>query len=339
MGDKLTYSRIAAEAGVSIMSVSNVLRHPEQVRKETLEKVHRAIRELGGTLPELSPMTSSGKRQVVTHRPHRRLRFISAGMSRAVQEAPIYSRLFQTLIVVAAEMDFDLSFTNLSKPIELLDSRFCENTDAIFLMGDWSAITQLPPVPVISLMSTKVTFLHDYFGYNRLAVGELAAEHLIKQGRRHVAYIGPDDQDRHSSFTKRIRVEKKIKCKKIIIPGPYKITQGTQRIDLPRLVEAIEKLKATGYPLDGVFAHSDQMSIALRDALRDVGIVLDSFHMVGCNNDQQWLDMWGARAVSIELGVREIGRLAVARAVELAKVPNSSKMTVLVQPQLAMTGE
>lgn len=336
MAKKLTYSRIAAAAGVSIMSVSNVLRHPEQVRKETLEKVHGAIRKLGGTLPELSPITSSGKRQVVTHRPHRRLRFISAGMSRAVQEAPIYNRLFQTLILVAAEMDFDLSFANLSKPIELVDSRFCENTDALLLMGDWSAVSQLPSVPVITLMSSSVSFPHDHVGYNRLAVGEIAAEYLIKKGCQHVAYFGPNHLDRCSSFIQRVRQEKRIKQMKYIIPGPYKISQGSQRIDLSRVAEAVEKLQASGYPLDGVFAHSDQMNIALRDALRDVGIVLDPSCMVGCNNDQQWLDLWGSQAVSVELGVQEMGRLAISRAVELAKAPNSPKMTVLVQPQLAL---
>jgi len=186
-------------------------------------------------------------------------------------------------------------------------------------------------------MSSQVSIPHDHVGYNRLGVGEVAAEHLITKGCRHVAYFGPDAGERQAPFAKRIRREKGITCRKFIIPRPYKIIHGSQRIDLPAIADAAAKLKASGYPLDGAFSHSDQVNIALRNAMQKVGIVLKPGRMVGCNNDPQWMDLWGADAVSVELGVQEMGRQAIARAVELAKAPNSPKMTVFVQPQLAMT--
>jgi hypothetical protein len=74
---KITYKLIAEKTGLSIMSVSNALRHPNEVRPSTLNKVQNAIIVLGGEIPQ--PHRVAMKR-VVSHRPHRRIRFITGNI-------------------------------------------------------------------------------------------------------------------------------------------------------------------------------------------------------------------------------------------------------------------
>ena len=330
MSSRLTYNRIAKEAGVSVMSVSNVLRTPDRVRPATLAKVHQAIRKLGGQLPEEA---SNRERPIITHRPHHRIRFLTANIAAPIRETAVYSRLFQSAIAAADEAGFDLSFSNLDKAVPLDQRRYSEGVDGLLLMGDWSVITKAPPVPAITLMSTKRSFRSHHIGYRRLSVGELAAEVFVERGFKQVAYIGPDDTDRHEGFQRKLELNG-IECQRILVPGPYQLERGQQTVDTKRISKAVVALVKQGLP-EGVFLHSDEVAVAFRTSLLQK--IPSSAHpplLIGCNNDAPFASLIGPGNLTIDIGVEEIARLAVGRIREITKDPLLPLQRTEVEPRI-----
>lgn len=330
MAKKLTYVQIAERSGLSVMSVSNVLRRPDGVREETRRRVHEAIRSLGGELPQSA---QAGAKPLVMPRPHRRLRFITAAIPLALRESQVYSRLFQATIREANSADYDLSFTNLDAATDLNERRFVDGYDALIIMGDWSSVRTAPSLPVISVMSTTAGFPTDHIGYNREGVGSIVARYFLECGLRNVAYIGSDDPDRYRSFLSAMKTGGG-KSAKELVASPYRIAGGTQSIDMQELSVVVDKVLRGGSRPEGVFTHTDQMAVALRKVFADKGVLFEPDRIVGCNNDPAWMDMLGAGAVSIELGVADIGKLAVVRAVEAAKGGTLLKSRMLLEPCL-----
>jgi DNA-binding LacI/PurR family transcriptional regulator len=200
-------------------------------------------------------------------------------------------------------------------------------------MGQWSACPAEPKVPVVSLMSTVYPFPADHVGYNRRSVGRLIAEHLHRQGITDAAYVGPDDRDRGSSFRDTFRkLNRKAKVQSHLVEAPYRIVEGLQVIDRTALRRTADKMNAQ--PPEAVFCHSDDMTAELRSICLEKSSRWANTLWAGCNNDPQWRQLLGHRSVTVEICAAEIGRLAVRRAVEIARHPGQSKQTLLVEPYL-----
>lgn len=330
--NKLTYKTIAEKAGLSVMSVSNAIRRPEGVRPATLEKVRKAIQDLGGEIAE--PQQASMK-PVISHRPHRRLRFITGNIPSAVMETPVYGRVFQGLIEEAGEQNFEISVTNLDSPERLASGSFDENVDILILMGKWSSSLAPLKVPVVSMLSAELPFATDYVGYKQETVGRLIAGHFHRRGLRTVAYVGPHDHHRSTSFMNAFRVlDSEATVQSHFVDSPYQITGGKQSIDREVLEQLAEEL--TAKPPQGLFCHSDELAASLRHACIEKGHRWKETIWAGCNNDPHWRTLLGRNAVTVEICAAEIGRLAVRRAVEIARKPGQTKQTVLLEPYLVL---
>lgn len=54
----IPYAKIAEKAGVSAATISRALRQPRLVKHNTLKEIYKAIEELGGSLPDNTPLSS-----------------------------------------------------------------------------------------------------------------------------------------------------------------------------------------------------------------------------------------------------------------------------------------
>ena len=312
------------------MSVSNALRHPNEVRPSTLNKVQNAIIVLGGEIPQ--PHRVAMKR-VVSHRPHRRIRFITGNIPLAVRETPVYGRVFQGAVDEAGKLNFDVSFTNLDQAEYLTSRMLDENVDGLILMGNWTSCPVEPKVPVVTLMSTVFPYLGDYVGYRREGVGELIAEWFFKKGIRSAVYVGPEDHERSSAFIKTFRrLSRRVNVSAQFVDAPYKIIEGKQVIDR----EFMEKLAVEmgSNPPEAVFGHSDELTAIFRNICVEQSHQWTKTAWAGCNNDPQWRNLLGRNGVTVEIHAMEIGRLAVRRAVEIARNPGQPKQKLLLEPHL-----
>lgn len=334
MEPRLTYREISEKAQVSIMTVSNALRGTRNVSDRTKKRVELAIRELGGSLPQ---DTHKPKQQpVVSHRPFRRFRLITRGQSKAVRNVRVYHSLFESLITEAAASDYEISchyYDGLETPKM---ERFGQQTDALYLMGEWSDLEERPPVPAITLMSTTAWFAQDQVSYHRERVGILAARFLLSRNCRSVAYIGGEKKQRWIPFIETIKNHSTAAHQTYPMDQIYTYNDDVMRINYQLVMDTVRKMLKSSVPLDGVFAHDDMVAMAVKDALHSLGAGNRKIAIIGCNNDPGAIDILGGNAATIDLGISEMARVAVARAIEWIKHPRLQGQTIMVEPKLIL---
>lgn len=202
-----TLDSVAARAGVSRQTVSNVLRHPARVAEATRERVLEAIRE-SGYRPSLPA------RQLATRRAHAiavRAERQQDGISGLVLDA-FYHGLAE------AGQDNGLRVLLYAQPED--EAAEVATIDELIHTGAADAVvltaTSADDERPAHLRDNGTTFCafgrpwghadepHDWVDVDGSAGTVLAVEHLLALGRRRIAYLGwPGDGDRPSTGTDR----------------------------------------------------------------------------------------------------------------------------------------
>lgn len=204
-----TLDSVAARAGVSRQTVSNVLRHPGRVAETTRERVLAAIRETGYR-PSLPA------RQLATRRAHAiavRAERQQDGISGLVLDA-FYHGLAE------AGHDNGLRVLLYAQPadeaaeVALIDELVLTGAADAVVLTATSADDQRPA----HLRDSGATFCafgrpwghddepHDWVDVDGAVGTGLAVQHLLDLGRRRIAYLGwPDDGAEPSTGTDRRR--------------------------------------------------------------------------------------------------------------------------------------
>lgn len=177
---------IAADLGVSLITVSKVLRNKTDVGEATRKRVLKRVRELKYQPNMLARGLASGKSYsiglVVPDLVHTFFAELAMGVS-----ASLRKESYQ-LILASAEEEPALE----RQEIEHLLAR---GVDALLI-----ASCQSSSVAFKSLLRSKVPFIlldrilpsvkAHFVGTDDVAAGRLATEHLIQLGRRRIAHIG-----------------------------------------------------------------------------------------------------------------------------------------------------
>lgn len=205
----VTLDSVAARAGVSRQTVSNVLRHPGRVTEATRERVLAAIRE-SGYRPSLPA------RQLATRRAHAvavRAERQQDGISGLVLDA-FYHGLAE------AGQDNGLRVLLYAQPadeaaeVALIDELVHTGAADAVVLTATSAADERP----VRLRESGTTFCafgrpwghddapHDWVDVDGAHGTRLAVTHLLELGRRHIAYLGwPGDGDEPGTGTDRRR--------------------------------------------------------------------------------------------------------------------------------------
>lgn len=194
-----TLHDVAAAAGVSIATVSNVLNHPSKVAAPTLERVSAAIAALGFSRNNMARALASGRTHsfglVVPSFRNSLFVDVAEGAQRAAAEHGYRLQLANAEADLAAQKDHIEFFTSARVTGMLLapmqNSRF--EVDRLRRQG----------VPVV--------LLNYHAGEHDLCtvlvdnehVGYLATRHLLELGRRHIVLVGGRYQLQPTSLRRR----------------------------------------------------------------------------------------------------------------------------------------
>lgn len=187
-GKRIGIKDVAVRAGVSQGTVSHVLNHPDRVRPERREAVERAIDELG----------------FVRHESARQLR---AGYSSTIGLLLLdaWNPGFQTMahgVEDAAEgADMTLLMSNSGRSLERESTYlrvFAEHrmAGAVVIPHDEYSHEPHPiqaggmPIVLLDRVDTRPGVLS--VGVDDVAGGQLAAQHLLDLGHRHLAFVGDE---------------------------------------------------------------------------------------------------------------------------------------------------
>jgi LacI family transcriptional regulator len=177
---------IAKDLGVSLVTVSKVLRNKPDVGEVTRKRVLQRVRELNYQPNMLARGLASGKSYsiglIVPDLVHTFFAELAKGVSAGLRKASYQ------LILASAEEEPELERQEiehlLARGVDALLIASCQSTARSFK----SLVSSKTPYVLIDRLPPK---LNTYFvGTDDIAAGRLATEHLIKLGRKRIAHIG-----------------------------------------------------------------------------------------------------------------------------------------------------
>jgi LacI family gluconate utilization system Gnt-I transcriptional repressor len=294
-----TLADIAAEVGVTKITVSRALNNPAQLSPATLEKVRAAIRRSGYTPNLLAGSLSSNRSKlIVALVPSIAGAMFTATMQNVAEHLQQHG--YQLLIGQAGYDD--------AREDALLEAVIGRRPDGIILTGIVHSArarqklraARIPVVETWDLTSKPIDML---VGFSHPAIGRAAADYLWQRGCRRPAIISPDDR------RARLRAEAFgafYAAKKYTVPvieAPAPTPMGDGRRGLAALL--------TAHPeIDGVFCGSDNLALGALIEAKARGLAVPQRLKVIGYGDQSYGKDADPPLTSLRIDGAAIGRLA-----------------------------
>src|ERR1039458_4611303 len=323
---------IARELGVSVVTVSKVLRNHEDISEATRKRVLDRVKELDYTPNLAARGLVTGKTYLV-------------GLVVPDLLHPFFAQVAKSLSRVLLKKGYCLTISTSEEDAELekheINRLLGRRLDALVIASSSTNPSvferiQRQGLPFV-LIDRNFPELHaNYVGADDEAIGVLATEHLIEIGCVRIAHLrGPDN----SPGPGRLMGYQNALAK-------HKLKSFSGYVTRPRLVDVqsresgadlMRQLLALNPRPDGVFCYNDPMAIGAIHAILDAGLrVPGDIAVIGSGNlhydtelriplssiDQQ-TDMIGERA----------GRLTLSL---LESKTHPRNKTIIIQPQLVV---
>jgi LacI family transcriptional regulator len=323
---------IARDLGVSVITISKVLRNHPDVGDETRERVLARVKELDYR-PNLAARSLVTGRTylvglVVPDLLHPFFAEIAKSLSDVLRGSGYY------LIVSSSEEDPDIEEQEinqlLARRLDTLIIASCRSTVDIFFR------IEKQKTPYVLIDRTLPGLSANFIGVDDEAVGKLATRHLIEIGCKRIAHIrGPET----STAIRRLDGYKQaLHHAGLKVFDGYIITERKGDVETKqRGAEAMRQLLSLKPRPDGVFCFNDPLAMGAMNYALDQGIKIpEDLAVIGCGN-LHYDDSLRVPLSSINQHSRRIGEEAarIALGILHSKIPPKPE-TVVLQPQLIM---
>ncbi|MGU3646531.1 LacI family DNA-binding transcriptional regulator [Microbacterium sp. C23T] len=270
---------VASHAGVSAQTVSNVVNgRSSRVGPDTVERVTRAIDELGYRLNQSARSLRTGRNGIV-------------GLGLPVFASEYYGELAERLATRFADRGIRLVTENtggeITAEIETFAASHLETYDGFVLAIAASESTDLsrllPSKPILLLGERALSTRFDHVLMNNVEGGRLATEHLIERGARRIVALGGSLAEGESVHTLRTQgyLEAHAQAGLAVLP-PLVVESG---LDMADGYAVVRGLVERGVEFDAVFALTDSSAFGALRALHEVRRpVPDEVQVVGFDN-------------------------------------------------------
>jgi LacI family transcriptional regulator len=322
---------VAARAGVSLGTVSNVLNRPERVSPETRERVERAMRDLGFVRNESARQLRAGRSRTLAYvlLDARNPFFtdVAEGAERTAEAAGLSLFLCNSDNRPSREQDYLAHLVEqrvqgiLVTPVDAQSQAL----DDVRRNGT--------PVVIVDRTRTDDTFcsvaVDDELG------GRLAVEHLVEQGHSRVAFIGGPD----TIGQVRDRLEGARKAwADAGLPPEQLVVVPTAALTVVEGRSAGERVMGLGRSRrpTAAFCANDLLALGLLQQLSTSGLsVPGDLAIVGYDD----IDYAGAAAVplsSVRKPRQELGRRAAELLIDEARGDGHRHEQLVFEPQLVV---
>jgi LacI family transcriptional regulator len=317
---------IARDVGVSVVTVSKVLRNKGEISAATRKRVLRRAKEL-------NYQTNWIARSLVTRRT------FTIGLLLPDFTHPFFAEIAKAVAETVRPHGYHVVISYFDENPELekneVESLLARQVDGLILASaqpDAQAFAgiQKRKVPFVLIDRPIVGLQASYVGADNQAIGQLATEHLIKQGCRRIAHLrGPGI----GIAAGRMKGYRKALAKKGLayVPG-YVVEAGYQ--DDSGHVAMAALLRKKPVP-DGVFCYNDPVAIGAMRAISEAGLkVPDDIAVVGAGN-VHYSDFLAVPLTTVDQGTSEIGKRAADMLLELITSKTALRpRKVLILPKL-----
>jgi DNA-binding LacI/PurR family transcriptional regulator len=267
MGKGVTLRDVAARAGVSSRTVSNVVNGYARVSEETRARVQKAVDELG-------------------YRPNVLARNLAAGRSGQIAvvvpylDTPYFAELLQGVIRAARVQGYNVLIDQTDGDAE--HERLFLTRGAANLLFDGVIFSPLglsqsdlsvrdPSLPLVILGERVSDGTFDHVGIDDVTASREATEHLIGLGRRRIAAIG--DQPYRTGEAAQLRTRGyRLAHERAGLPLHEELVISTPRFNRSDGAEAMAHLLDLAEPPDAVFCYSDLVALGALRTLTSRGL-------------------------------------------------------------------
>lgn len=321
---------IARDLGVSVVTVSKVLRHHSDISAETRERVLKRMKELNYRPNLAARALVTGRTYtiglVVPDLVHPFFAEVAKGLSRAIRKKG-YS-----LLISSSEEDPELE----QQEIEQLLAR---RVDALIVASaQWTVESfrriEEQKTPYVLIDRQFVGLAANFVGVDDHAVGVLATEHLLDEGCSRVAHIrGPEV----STALGRLEGYKAALARRGLAPATGYVVAGKSGDDAGDVsgYEAMKRLLALAPPPDGVFCYNDPTGMGAMKAILEAGLrVPEDIAVIGCGN-VRYSELLRVPLSSVDQDSPSIGERSARLALSLVETKGPVRpRTILLEPRL-----
>ena len=312
---------IAKDLGVSVVTVSKVLRNHPDIAEKTRKRVLKRMREVNYQ-PNLAA------RSLVTGRTW------TFGLVVPDLLHPFFADIAKAISVEARKQGYSLLISSSDEDPELeaqeIRQLLARRVDVILVASaqpsaDGFGIIEEHKTPYILIDRRFVDFEANFVGVDDEAVGMLATSHLLEQQCRYVAHIrGPNV----STAIGRLEGYKRALAKRKLAPLPgHVISLGRSGDHTGEKggYEAARQLLTTGTRPDGIFCFNDPCALGAMRAILDAGLrIPEDVAVVGCGN-LSYSDFLRVPLSSVDQGSESIGKSAADLALRIAHRKTKTK--------------
>lgn len=328
----VTMKDIARDVGVSVITVSKVLRNHEDIGERTRKRVLDRVRELNYT-PNLAA------RALVTGRTY------LVGLIVPDLLGTFFAQVAKSLSTALLKRGYCLIISTSDEDPELeeltLNRLLARRLDALVIASacTTSAVlkrlqSQGPPIILIDRRFQDMDA--NYVGVDDEKVGVLATEHLIQIGCKRIAHLrGPETSPgigRLNGYLKALnRHNMKPRAEYVAGQNTVDVRSGESGAELTK-----QMLSLNPRP-DGIFAYNDPMAIGAVGAIRGAGLrVPEDIAVIGSGNLYYDSEL-RVPLSSIDQQTEQIGERTARLVLSILEAKRQPRnRSVIIQPQLVV---
>ena len=320
---------IARDLGVSVVTVSKVLRGNADIGEQTRKRVLKRMKELNYQPNMMARGLASGRTYTVGLVVPDLVHPFFAEFAKSLGGALRASN--RALILASSEEDPELERqeirTLLNRGVDVLMIASCQaKLRNFYELGD-------EHTPYI-LFDRNFPYLAAHFvGSDDVLIGEMATNHLIEIGRKRIAHIG--GRNSSPSFDRLHGYRAALSAAGL--PAPDGFVVSRERVEESgdkvgfQLMQELLKLPTRP---DAVFCYNDLTAVGAIDAALQAGLdVPGDIAFIGCGN-LRYANYLRVPLSSIDHGTAELGKVAGQLALELAAKPQQDPKSILVPSTL-----
>jgi LacI family transcriptional regulator len=321
---------IADELGVSVVTVSRALRDRPDIAKETKARILERVKELNYRPNLMARSLVTGRSSliglVVPDLIHPFFAEIAKGLAATLRKKNYF------LIVSSSDSDPQLE----QDEIEHMLAHHLDCFVVASCQKDPQSLRKIGEagVPLVLIDRSFQGFASNFVGVNDHRAGELAAEHLIAQGRKRIAHIrGPMTNvgnSRAQGYRDTLRKHG------LTAPDHYVVGCGeaSDSDGETRGKRAMEEVLALRPRPDGVFCFNDTVAVGAMVRTIEAGLrIPKDVAIVGCGNFH-YSSKLHVPLSSVDQKSKEIGERTAKMIAMLLGKPSTRPRTVILEPDL-----
>jgi len=257
---------VAERAGVSMKTVSNVVRNYAHVSPQMRERVQKAIDELGYRPNVMARRLATGRTGLIA------LAFADVGIPYFAELARVASRTAQSVgyRVLLEETDATLDGERAlmaSSEAGLVDGMLFQPS----AMSSSEIAQHRSDIPIVLLGETPAPLTIDRVMIDNVAAAREITRHVIAPGRRRIAFVGHESKSLSETSHQRILGYQEALQDAGITPDPGLLV-ATDSVSAADAVAAVRKALDGGLDVDGIVCRDDLAALGTLRALQERGI-------------------------------------------------------------------